>query len=100
MVDTGTSIIVGPANRVGPLIDLVNKTGLIAKDGTMPCSLEASLPTLTFVIGSERYDLEPEWYVLKGQSTSGGDGAIECQLGIQGINPLLSGELWILGAPL
>ena len=61
VVDTGTSIIVGPANRVGPLIDLVNKTGQIAKDGTMPCSLEASLPTLTFVIGTERYDLEPEW---------------------------------------
>jgi len=43
-----------------------------------------------------RYDLEPSFYVLKGQTTS---NDIECQLGIQGINPLLSGELWILGDP-
>ena len=26
-------------------------------------------------------------------------GAIECQLGIQGISPIESGELWILGDP-
>ena len=35
-------------------------------------------------------------YVLKGQTTT---DSIECQLGIQGLNPLLSGELWILGDP-
>jgi hypothetical protein len=34
--------------------------------------------------------------VLKGQTTT---NDIECQLGIQGLNPLLSGELWILGDP-
>jgi cathepsin D len=111
VVDTGTSILVGPQNRVGPLIDLVNKTGQIAKDGTMPCSLEKSLPTLQFSIdqdisgGVAFYSLEPEYYVLKGQTTvKGADGkeeagAVVCQLGIQGINPLLSGELWILGDP-
>ena len=45
-------------------------------------------------------DLRGVRYVLKGQSSAGDDEAIECQLGIQGINPLLSGELWILGDPL
>ena len=51
-MDTGTSIIVGPNNRVGPLIDAVNKsTGyMIAADGTMDCELEAKVPTLGFVI--------------------------------------------------
>jgi len=105
VVDTGTSIIVGPSNRVQPLIDAVNKSaaGRIAADGTMPCELEASLPTLGFTIGQTVYPLEPEFYVLKGQTTDdevrGGAAAIECQLGIQSINPLLSGELWILGDP-
>ena len=96
VVDTGTSILVGPSNEVGKLIAQVNSTGKIAADGTMACELEASLPTLTFVLDSKTYDLEPSFYVLKGQTT---DGAIECQLGIQAINPLLSGELWILGDP-
>ena len=52
VVDTGTSIIVGPNNRVGPLIDAVNKsTGYsIAPDGTMACDLESKVPTLGFVI--------------------------------------------------
>ena len=96
VVDTGTSIIVGPSNRVQPLIDLVNKTGTIAADGTMDCALEKSFPILTFVIDGHPYTLEPSFYVLKSLTDS---HKIECQLGIQGINPLLSGELWILGDP-
>ena len=49
------------------------------------------------------YTLEPQWYILKGQTTGsavdGGQNAVECQLGIQGISPIESGELWILGDP-
>lgn len=45
-----TDCQVGPSNRVKPLIDLVNASGTIAADGTMPCTLEAKLPTLTFII--------------------------------------------------
>jgi hypothetical protein len=74
------------ACSVQPLIDAVNKSaaGRIAADGTMPCELEASLPTLGFTIGQTVYPLEPEFYVLKGQTTDdevrGGAAAIECQL--------------------
>eukprot|EP00040_Diaphanoeca_grandis_P039102 m.258151 g.258151 ORF g.258151 m.258151 type:complete len:429 (-) comp36195_c0_seq1:68-1354(-) len=101
VVDTGTSILVGPNNRVNPLIQQCNKSGLIQKDGTMPCDLESSLPVLTFEFAEKSYTLEPSWYVLKGQTTNAetGEKEIECQLGIQGLNPLLSGELWILGDP-
>eukprot|EP01050_Picozoa_sp_SAG11_P024467 SAG11_NODE_5213_length_1628_cov_1.510137_2_plen_87_part_00 len=52
---------------------------------------------LNFIIGGINYTLEPEWYVLKGQTTA--TDAIECQLGIQSSSPLLAGELWILGDP-
>ena len=59
VVDTGTSIIVGPNNRVGPLIEAVNKsTGYkIAADGTMDCELEASVPTLGFEIDVRAHSL-------------------------------------------
>jgi hypothetical protein len=40
---------------------VVNKSGLIQSNGIMPCSLEASLPTLEFDIGSVKYQLEPSW---------------------------------------
>lgn len=100
VVDTGTSILVGPNNRIGPLLAAVNKSGLIEKDGTMPCTLESSLPTIEVAIDSTTYTLEPSWYVLKGQTTTVNEvSATVCQLGIQGMNPLLTGELWIMGDP-
>jgi len=109
VVDTGTSILVGPKNRIAPLIDYINATGMIAKDGTMPCAYAKTLPTLTFSLdvlpGSGKtvdYTLEPDFYVLRGQTSLGDSssaGDIVCQLGIQSLNPLLSGELFILGDP-
>ena len=58
----------------------------------MPCRLFTSLPTISFTIGTKQYTLELEWYVLKGQSGASGSSPqaeVECQLGIQGINPLV-----------
>ena len=61
------------------------------------------------MVQATTYSLEPKWYILKGQTsdfngdksgqTMEGPNVIECQLGIQGINPIESGELWILGDP-
>lgn len=109
VVDTGTSILVGPKNRIGPLIEYINASGHVAKDGTVPCSLTTELPTLVLSLdilpGSGKtvdYTLEPEFYVLRGQTSVGGAPAARetvCQLGIQSLNPLLSGELFILGDP-
>eukprot|EP01062_Namystynia_karyoxenos_P069027 TRINITY_DN642_c0_g1_i1.p1 TRINITY_DN642_c0_g1~~TRINITY_DN642_c0_g1_i1.p1 ORF type:complete len:437 (+),score=195.46 TRINITY_DN642_c0_g1_i1:102-1313(+) len=96
VVDSGTSILVGPSNRVQPLIDAVNATGIIAKDGTMDCAKVDTLPVLTVEIEGKGFELEPAFYVLRGQTTA---NAEECQLGIQGISPLGAGELWILGDP-
>ena len=77
----------------------MNATGQIATDGTMPCALANHLPVLNFIIDGINYSLEPEWYVLKGQTTADTTttvemSAVECQLGIQGSSPLLAGELW------
>lgn len=59
--------------------------GAIAADGTMDCALIPKLPVLTYEINLVAYTIEPEFYVLKGQSTQGDTDAVECQLGIQGI---------------
>eukprot|EP01065_Artemidia_motanka_P009140 TRINITY_DN1466_c1_g1_i1.p1 TRINITY_DN1466_c1_g1~~TRINITY_DN1466_c1_g1_i1.p1 ORF type:complete len:426 (+),score=170.12 TRINITY_DN1466_c1_g1_i1:72-1280(+) len=96
VVDSGTSILVGPSNRVQPLIDAVNASGVVGSDGIMPCSAVKSLPTLHVEIEGQNFPLGPDFYVLRGQTTNGAD---ECQLGIQGISPLGAGELWILGDP-
>lgn len=96
VVDTGTSILVGPNNRVQPLIDAVNVSGIIDGDGILPCDKADSLPTLTFTIAGKEWPLGPDFYVLRGQTSS---NDVECQLGIQGISPLGAGELWILGDP-
>jgi cathepsin D len=86
IVDTGTSILTGPGDKINPIM---KKIGNVSAD----CSNIASLPTIEFVISGKTYSLEPEFYVLKVADDS---GAIECQLGMQALDQL---GLWILGDP-
>jgi saccharopepsin len=53
------------------------------------CSNRDSLPTITFTISGDKFELGPEFYVLEA------DG--QCQLGIEMVNPGIS--LFILGDP-
>ena len=56
--------------RVGSTPGPSRYAGQIAADGTMPCELEASLPTLNFEIGAASYSLEPEWCPLLPRHSS------------------------------
>jgi len=87
VVDTGTSIIVGPPSTIGPLLQAV---GNVSAD----CSNIADMPILEFVIGGITYTLEPDYYVIKQPDGMGGE---ECQLGIEAMNVGI--PLWILGDP-
>lgn len=87
VVDTGTSIITGPSDKINPMIE---KIGNVSSD----CSNIDSLPTLEFKINGETYTLEPEYYVLKVADSPG--GPYECELGLMALNQL---GLWILGDP-
>jgi hypothetical protein len=82
VVDTGTSILAGPTNKIQPLIQQI---GNVSSD----CSNLASLPTISFTFGGKEFPLEPEFYVLKI------DG--QCQLGIQALNAGV--PIYILGDP-
>jgi len=79
IVDSGTSLLVGPSQYVGPLIQAI---GTVAQD----CSNYASLPDVSFTIHGNKYAVTPVEYVLKQNG--------ECFLGIQSIDGF---PYWILG---
>jgi len=78
IVDTGTSLIVGPALAVRKLLSEVN----VKED----CSNLGSLPNITWHFGSASLTLPASIYVLKFEN--------QCVLGIQGQAFL---PFWILG---
>eukprot|EP01116_Phalansterium_solitarium_P004456 TRINITY_DN1547_c0_g1_i1.p1 TRINITY_DN1547_c0_g1~~TRINITY_DN1547_c0_g1_i1.p1 ORF type:complete len:403 (-),score=129.54 TRINITY_DN1547_c0_g1_i1:122-1306(-) len=86
VVDTGTSIIVGPPYGVNALIAAI---GTVNVD----CSNVNSLPTIDFVIGGNSYPLTPDIYVIQADTTNG----TQCVLGIEG--SWETTPLWILGDP-
>jgi cathepsin D len=86
VVDTGTSIITGPTAKVNPIIAQLK----VSQD----CQGVDSLPTITFTISGTKFDLGPEYYVLRGADENGNE---QCQLGIEGFDQGI--PLWILGDP-
>jgi len=87
VVDTGTSVIAGPPKAVDALIKPI---GNVSSD----CSNVHTLPTITFTMAGQDYDLGPEFYVIRA---SDGNGNVQCQLGIEGVNA--GAPIWILGDP-
>jgi hypothetical protein len=85
VVDTGTSLIVGPPREVNRL---VNQIGDVAED----CSNAANLPTVTFSFGGKDFDLGPEFYIMRMQDDWGEE---HCMLCFQPMNTGM--PLWILG---
>jgi len=96
IADTGTSLLTGPKAAVAQLVKLI--PGLTGLPGTgeyiADCSKIADMPTLTFTIAGETFNLTGEDYIL--QITTA--GVTECLLGMEGLDvPEPRGPLWILG---
>jgi hypothetical protein len=93
VIDSGTSLLVGPKQIVDPLIK-----GIEAKKD---CSNLKDLPKLTFTIDNQAYDLESTDYVL--QITQGKQ--TQCLLGIQsmafpeGFNYMIMGDVFMRKYP-
>merc|ERR1719199_34149 len=85
VVDTGTSILAGPSSHVTALLQQI---GEVKED----CSNAASLPTLTFHINGQDFDMGPDFYVMR---VSDG-GKTVCQVGISSMGSM---PMWILGDP-
>ena len=89
ILDTGTSLLVGPYYEVEAIADSL---GAEAVEGAflIDCSNKDSMPEIDFVIGGKKFSIPSNYLVL-------GDRGL-CILGIQGMHGESSlGPFWILG---
>ena len=70
VIDSGTSVIIGPEHLITEIV-----TGISVKQD---CSNLDSLPTITFTLNDEGFELDPEDYVMKVSAL----GMTSCVLGI------------------
>jgi len=87
VVDTGTSIILGPPYDANPILQRI---GNVSED----CSNFSQLPNIAFTVNGVDLTLTPDFYVIKETFQN---GTSVCFLGIEG--SLLTTPLWILGDP-
>ena len=93
VIDSGTSLLVGPKALVDPLI-----AGITVKQD---CSNVKSLPTMSFTIDSQTYTLDPVDYVLSVTQL----GKTQCLLGVQsmdfpaGFNYFIMGDVFMRKYP-
>lgn len=90
IVDTGTSVIVGPTK----VVENMTKAFGSGKEKQVDCSTVPSLPTLDFKIGGDVFSLKGKDYIL--EIDQGGKSI--CVVGIMGLDlPPQLGEAFIMG---
>lgn len=83
IVDSGTSVIVGPKDIIAKMTAQL--------PATLDCSKMDTYPDLTFTLGQDDYVLKPAEYILNVENTV-------CQLGLIGMElPARLGNAFILG---
>ncbi|KAI3360082.1 hypothetical protein L3Q82_014401 [Scortum barcoo] len=94
IVDTGTSLIVGPKEEVRALHKAIGALSLLVGEYLIDCKKIPSLPVVSLNIGGKTFNLTGEDYVIKESQM----GISICLSGFMAMDiPPPAGPLWILG---
>lgn len=101
VIDTGTSVLTGPSNYLGKVLDKITLTD---------CYDLSNLPSLTYVIEGDKYELEPKDYIIftnseqsflmanKSEKTMAANKLSVCKRGFMPLDvDAPRGPLWVLG---
>ncbi|XP_063879909.1 LOW QUALITY PROTEIN: lysosomal aspartic protease-like [Scylla paramamosain] len=95
IVDTGTSLIAGPAADVKDIMQDYGAFPLIAGEYVIPCGKVADMPVTSFTLNGKDFDMTGPELVIESTDQT---GTTVCIVGILGLQ-MGSIEAWILGDP-